>query len=116
MAAADDIRTTGGYEFSKRQIARHKCIDCGVNVIEIGDYCMIASEIWEDQFKLGWDDNMCIACAETRLGRMLKPDELEFGLTPPVKGYPKSELLLSRIRPPVPPKKQRKRRVTNGRR
>ena len=62
-----------GYKFSPEEIARHRCLDCGVNVIEIGDYCMVQSEIWRDQFGLGWDDNLCIACIEKRLGRRLTP-------------------------------------------
>ena len=30
------------YKLSPRQIARCRCNDCGVNVIEAGDYCMRA--------------------------------------------------------------------------
>jgi hypothetical protein len=35
-----------GYKFSRREIARHKCRDCGINVIEADDYCMLRAEIW----------------------------------------------------------------------
>jgi hypothetical protein len=103
-----------GYKFSPEEIARHRCLDCGVNVIEIGDYCMVQSEIWRDQFGLGWDDNLCIACIEKRLGRRLTPHDLGFGFTPNVEGYPKSDALVERITPPAkkrrkPRKKPRKR-------
>ena len=29
------------YNLSPRQIARWRCNDCGVNVIEAGDYCVL---------------------------------------------------------------------------
>ena len=87
------------YEFTARQIARHVCLDCGRNVIEIGDYTMIDNDIWKGQLKLGWDDNLCIECVETRLGRELTRDDLCGGLTPGVEGYPKSERLMTRIYP-----------------
>jgi hypothetical protein len=54
------------------EIARHRCVDCGVNVIRIGDYYMLRSAIWQDQLGLGWHDNLCIACVEQRLGRKLR--------------------------------------------
>jgi hypothetical protein len=60
-----------GYKLSRREIARHRCIDCGTNVIRAGDYCMLRDEIWERQFGLKWDDNLCLACIEKRLGRRL---------------------------------------------
>ena len=43
-----------GYKFSRREIARCKCIDCGVNVIRAGDYCMLKPQIWETELRLGW--------------------------------------------------------------
>ena len=82
------------YKFSRRVIARHKCLDCGINVIKAGDYCMIRSEIWEGKFGLGWNDNLCIACIETRLGRKLRP---WLDVSPAsVEGYPTSDTLLER--------------------
>jgi hypothetical protein len=57
------------YTFSPEQIAKCICKDCGENVIERGDYCMIATSIWEGTLKLSWDDNLCIGCIERRLGR-----------------------------------------------
>jgi len=83
------------YKFSAKEIARHKCLDCGVNVIEAGDYCMITRQIWEGQFKLGWNDNLCLACIEKRLGRKLRP---MLDVDPAfVEGYPSSDVLLDRF-------------------
>ena len=53
------------YKLSPRQIARCRCNDCGVNVIEAGDYCMLRPRIWRDTFGLGITDNLCLACIET---------------------------------------------------
>jgi hypothetical protein len=83
------------YRFSKCEIAAHRCNDCGVNVIEIGDYCMLLPEIWNDTFGLGSHDNLCIACIEKRLGRRLMA--FDFSSFPTVEGYPRSETLLSRL-------------------
>jgi len=57
---------------SRREIDRHVCKDCGVNVIKIGEYCMINPALWKDKLGLGWDDNLCIGCIEKRLGRKLR--------------------------------------------
>jgi hypothetical protein len=83
------------YKFSREEIARHKCRDCGVNVLKAGDYYMLSSNIWRDQFGLGWDDNLCIACAEARLGRKLRMEDFE-SLPPPIEGFPISDTLLDR--------------------
>jgi hypothetical protein len=96
------------YKFSLEEIARHKCLDCGVNVIETGDYCMVRNEIWRDTFGLDWEDNLCIACIEKRLGHRLTAHDLNFGFTPNVEGYPKSDALSERTAPP--PEKRRKAR------
>ena len=98
------------YRFSRRVIARNRCKDCGVNVIEIGDYTgPLQLEIWEGLFGLGWHDNLCIACIEKRLGRELTlADFVSFAY---VEGYPPSETLLARLRSfprgPTPRKKRR---------
>ena len=84
------------YKFTAREIAQHICLDCKRNVIRIGDYCMISNEIWTKKLGLGRHDTMCISCVESRLGRALTPEEVGFGLTPAVEGYPKSDLLLTR--------------------
>jgi hypothetical protein len=77
---------------------------------------MIDDKIWTKKLALTWDDNMCIACVETRIGRRLTPQEVGFAYDPGVEGYPKSDLLISRARPnlydnngkpkPVRPKKK----------
>jgi hypothetical protein len=85
------------YQFSRREIARHRCLDCGVNVIKAGDFCMIGDSIWRDQFGLGWSDNLCIACIEKRLGRPLRPLQDIFPAQGGVEGYPSSAVLLNRL-------------------
>ena len=70
----------------------------GVNVIEIGDYCMISPEIWERKFGLGWRHNLCIACIERRLGRPLSLACGDFAGPATVEGYPPSEILVKRLR------------------
>ena len=87
-------RNLSQYGFSPDEIARHKCLDCGVNVIEAGDYCMLSSKIWSDQFGLGRDDNLCIACVKARLGRKL--GLLDFISFPWVEGFKQSDTLLDR--------------------
>jgi hypothetical protein len=86
-----------GYKFSQKEIARHRCIDCGVNVIKIGDYCMLSSAIWRDRFGLGWSDNLCVGCIEQRLGRPLSLARGDFCGTACVKGFPPSEVLVKRL-------------------
>lgn len=57
-------------KLSRRELARHTCKDCGVNVIEIGEYYMVNPAIWK-KVGLTWTDNLCIGCLEARLGRTL---------------------------------------------
>jgi hypothetical protein len=82
------------YRFTRKQVARYTCNDCSVNVIDCGDFCMLQPAIWEEQFGLGWDDNLCLACIEKRLGRRLMM--LDFCSFPYVDGYPQSAALLER--------------------
>jgi hypothetical protein len=49
------------------------CNGCGVDVLAIGDWYMATSEVWQKQLGLSWQDNLCFACLEKRLGRKLKP-------------------------------------------
>ena len=82
-------------KFTRREIARHRCKDCGVNVIKAGDYCMIRSEIWKGDFGLGEDDNLCLACIEQRLGRPLtRRDMSSFPVS--IEGHPMSDTLAAR--------------------
>jgi hypothetical protein len=85
------------YRLSPEEIARYRCLDCGRNVIEIGDFCMLKPEIWEDELRLNASDNLCIRCIEARLGRKLRPGLLSFCSTPTVEGYPPSDVLLNRL-------------------
>lgn len=83
------------YHFSRREIARHKCLDCGVNVIKIGDYCMLQPDLWQRKLHLKWTDNMCIACVEVRIGRKL--NVRDFLTFPSVEGFARSDILDDRI-------------------
>jgi hypothetical protein len=87
------------YHFTPRQVgnARWKCLDCGVNVIKAGDFCMLQPALWERRLGLTWDDNMCVGCIETRLGRKLSMRRCDFICFPHVEGYPMSAVLRSRI-------------------
>lgn len=86
------------YHFSRRAIARCKCLDCGINVIKAGDYCMLSPDIWDKQLHLGWHDNLCIACIEERLGRQLRPlCSGDFICFPSVEGFVTSKILSDRI-------------------
>ena len=50
---------------------KYLCNDCGVDVLETGDWYLAPSEIWEKTLGFGWNDNLCLACLERRLGRPL---------------------------------------------
>jgi hypothetical protein len=83
------------YKFSPREIARHRCLDCGVNVIREGQYCLLNGGVWERALGLTGNDNMCIPCIEARLGRHLK--FTDFAGLPTVEGFKPSDLLLDRL-------------------
>jgi hypothetical protein len=85
----------GPYHFTPEQVSHFNCNDCGINVIERGDFCMLQHEIWDDQFGLGLYDNLCLACIETRLGRPLT--EHDCICFPRVFGYPTSPALAERF-------------------
>ena len=57
---------------------------------------MISPKIWRDQLGLGWDDNLCIACIEKRLGRKLKGPIPDFCTWASVEGFPPSDTLIDR--------------------
>jgi hypothetical protein len=76
------------------------CLDCGVNIFKVGDYCNLHDTIWKDELRLKDTDNMCIKCIEVRLGRKLS--FVDFSSVPPnvdrtVKGYKMSDLLIERL-------------------
>jgi hypothetical protein len=82
------------YKMSPGEIDHHRCRDCGVNVILVGDYCPLKSELWH-QMGLGSRDDLCVACAEQRLGRRLTPSD--FASTATVEGFPPSVTLINRL-------------------
>lgn len=103
------------YRKSRSEIARYACIDCGVNVIEIGDFCMINPSIWNGQLGLKETDNLCIACIEKRLGRKLRGLGDIISL-PSVEGFLRSDILQSRLPPTsrkAPLKKAKKKSKVN---
>ena len=63
-------------KLSKEKLAHFRCNDCGINVVDIGDWYMATPEIWNEQLGLGWNDNLCIACLEQRLGRRVRRGDI----------------------------------------
>jgi len=57
---------------SKQTDYKPLCNDCGVDVLRTGNWYMATPELWQKKFGLGWNDNLCIACLEKRLGRKAK--------------------------------------------
>jgi hypothetical protein len=45
------------------------CNDCGIDVLEVGDWFMATPKIWEEQLGLVYEDNLCLPCLDKRLGR-----------------------------------------------
>jgi hypothetical protein len=65
-----------------------RCNDCGVDVVQAGEYYMLTPKIWDNQLGLGWDDNLCIGCLENRLGRRVSMTDLfSFPRYPWMKGH-----------------------------
>jgi hypothetical protein len=86
------------HKFSRREIASLVCNDCNTNVLRDGSYFMLSPKIWRDKFGLGWDDNLCLACIETRLGRRVSIARGDFCSPPPaIEGFPRSDALLERF-------------------
>lgn len=87
--------TLGAATISKKEKARQRCLDCRVNVIEIGEYYMLRPELWEKKLGLTWTDNLCIGCLEKRLDRRVSIDDMcAFPIYPWTA--PTSERLLDR--------------------
>jgi hypothetical protein len=61
------------YVLTQKSIAKAKCLDCGVNVIEAGDWYMCDHSLWIGELDLGRRDNLCFDCLEERLDRPLRP-------------------------------------------
>jgi hypothetical protein len=60
------------YVLSKKSISSCKCVDCGLNVIEAGDWYVCSHELWIGELDLRRDDNLCFDCLEDRLERPLR--------------------------------------------
>jgi hypothetical protein len=71
------------------------CNDCGIDVLAIGDWYLAHPRIWKDELGLGWDDNLCLACLEKRLGRPLRPGILDVG--PASSFFPSQPPLSARL-------------------
>ncbi len=50
------------------------CLDCGWDVRKTGEYYMLRDALWK-RINPADDGMLCIACAEKRLGRQLKPSD-----------------------------------------
>jgi hypothetical protein len=53
----------------KAKMPKFICNDCGVDVIQIGDWYMAQPELWKGELGLGWGDNLCISCLRGWMGR-----------------------------------------------
>lgn len=101
--------TLGAAIISKKERARQRCLDCKVNVIEIGEYYMLKPELWEKKLGLTWTDNLCIGCLEKRLGRRVSIDDMgSFPIYPWTA--PTSERLLDRYAGDAVIRRQRQKR------
>jgi hypothetical protein len=90
-----------------------KCVDCGVNVVEAGDWYMCDHELWFGELDLKVSDNLCFDCLEDRLERPLRAYR-DIHLAPrSVKGIKLSDRWRELFWPQPKAKKRRtKRRAT----
>jgi hypothetical protein len=100
---------------SKRKRRGFACHDCGVDVLAIGDWYMATADVWERRLGLGWNDNLCIACLERRLGRAVRPWDDVKPIPVGVDGEPGlNHVAPARLSPRMmelfPPPKKRSRR------
>ncbi len=84
----------------KRDCDLFTCVHCGVNTLHINEYYMIHDEVWlaaRPPLENSRRPVMaCIGCVETRLGRLLTPED--FTDAPANKGFfIQSPRLLSRL-------------------
>jgi hypothetical protein len=52
---------------SRKFIAHLQCLDCGINVVESADYCMLNFDLWKRQLHLKWDDNLASIVSKSGL-------------------------------------------------
>jgi hypothetical protein len=68
-----------------------------VNVLTTGEFYMLNQDIWEKDLGLGWNDNLCIGCLESRIGRKLKGPIEDFMLIPSYPWmYPTSDRMMDK--------------------
>lgn len=73
-----------------------ECLDCGVDTSLIHEYYMVKNRVWLKAHPA--DDGMlCIACLETRLGRVLTHKDFTDAPINLPGGWQQSERLLARI-------------------
>ena len=78
-----------------KKLPKFPCNDCGIDVLAIGDWYLAHPKIWKEELGLGWDDNLCLACLEKRLGRPLRPGILDVG--PASSFFPSQPPLSARL-------------------
>jgi hypothetical protein len=42
-------RASSSAKLSKKELARYRCNDCGVNVVTAGEFYMLKPDVWEEQ-------------------------------------------------------------------
>jgi hypothetical protein len=83
-------------EFDGARDGNLACDDCGLNILEAGEYYMLRDDVWESQLGLGRWNNLCVGCLESRLGRRINfADLIIFPRLPWMK--PDSERLAQRM-------------------
>jgi hypothetical protein len=79
------MKALGSDTLSAEELARYVCNDCGVNVVEIGEFYMCPDKVWKGELGLGWEDNLCLGCLDERLGREAKSFCELLPIVPPYK-------------------------------
>lgn len=59
--------------FEGEDFSNFKCKSCGVNTLDIGEYYMVADQVWSEACAGDNDEQgmLCIGCLEARLDRTL---------------------------------------------
>jgi hypothetical protein len=71
----------------------HRCLDRGVDRLEIGEYYMIDDRLWLEA-NPGDSGMLCIGCLEDQFGRRLQPSDL---IPAPINLWVSPERLRSRV-------------------
>lgn len=69
-------RSTKRIRRLRKAYLRRDCLDCGIDVYDIGHYYMVHDQVW-GQTGLGTDNGLklCLHCLASRLGRRLRLDD-----------------------------------------